>query len=124
MMILQISVAEKFDKKVEEENVNNAIKIQEHLTQLSNVIGVLHASGEDNFFTPPWTSYVVFKRREGFESITNKNLYPEVVMSIRNVSEEYGPSGKHVEGGIRVQKRERCFPLVNSRTSQKFPVHL
>ena len=55
-------------------------------------------NGEDDFFTPPWTFYVVLKCSEGLDSITNMTLFPGIVMCIENVSVEYGPGGKHIEG--------------------------
>ena len=104
--------------------MKNAKHIHNQISRLTNVTGISSVSGKDNFFTPPWIFQVVLKHKDSTEQITTEDFFPNYIASVENITEEYGPLGKQVRGGISIWKSDKALLLVESPDVHQFPVKL
>ena len=104
--------------------MNNAKHIHNQISRLTNVTGISSVSGKDNFFTPPWIFQVVLKHKDNAEHITTEDFFPNYIASVENITEEYGPLGKQIRGGISIWKSDKALLLVESPNVHQFPVKL
>ena len=124
LIILKLTVSSKYNIQNEEENVNNAKHIHNQISRLTNVTGISSVSGKDIFFTPPWIFQVVLKHKDNTEHITTEDFFPNYIASVENITEEYGPLGKQIRGGISIWKSDKALLLVESPNVHQFPVKL
>ena len=124
LIIMKFTASVEYGIKSEEENVNNAQIIHKEISQLNNVIGVSYVSGIDEFLTPPWIFQVVLNYKDSIAEISFKEDWPKFIDSVDNITEEYGPLGKQLRGGISIWESSKALLLVESPKAQKFPVKL
>ena len=124
LIIMKFTASAEYGIKSEEENVNNAQIIHKEISQLNNVIGVSYVSGIDEFLTHPWIFQVVLNYKDSIEEISFKEDWPKFINSVDNITEEYGPLGKQIRGGISIWESSKALLLVESPRAQKFPVNL
>ena len=104
--------------------MNNAQIIHKEISQLNNVTGVSYVSGTDDFLTPPWIFQVVSNYKASIEEITSTECCPKFIVSVDNITEEYGPLSEQLRGGISILESGKALLLVESPRAQRFPVNL
>ena len=62
--------------------------------------------------------------KNSIEQLTTDDLFPKFIASAENITENYGPLGKQIRGGISIWKSDKALLLVESPHVQQFPVKL
>ena len=122
LVIMKFTVSSKYDTQNEEENVNNAKNIHNKISQLTNVFGVSNIWGNDKFLTPPWFFQIILKHKDVTEQFPTEDFFPKFIVSVDNITEEYGTLGKRFRGGIPIWKSDTALLLVESPKVKEFPV--